>query len=154
MSDVRLALTNNLNFGVILEDGDLQSDKGLETAVTISLFTDARVTDEELPQGADSKRGWFGDMFPDVDGDKIGSKIWTLARSKRLTETLRRTEDYAKQALKWMIDDGIAQAVTAVASFDGEVSEGRWKLEVVITRPSGRDFKYKVLWDEQGIYRG
>lgn len=154
MSDIRLGLFEGLTFGLTIENGDFQKDEGLETAVAISLFSDRRVTDEELPHLAESKRGWWGDMFSDIDKDLIGSKIWTLARSKRTVEVLRRTEDYAKQALQWMIEDGIASNVTAAASFEGDVSQGKWKLEVGITRPTGREFKYNILWEEQKLFRG
>jgi len=154
MSDIGLFIEGGLKFNLRLKDGDLERDEGLETAVSISLFSDQRITDEELPQGEESKKGWWGDMFPDIDRDQIGSKIWTLARSKRTLETLRRTEDYAKEALAWLIEDGIASTVSAVASFEGDVSAGKWRLDVSITKPNGTQSKYQVLWDEQKIIRG
>ncbi|NCB53153.1 MAG: hypothetical protein EOM54_14955, partial [Clostridia bacterium] len=39
---------------------DLSSDKGLETAVIVSLFTDRRADGEELPPNEKTKRGWWG----------------------------------------------------------------------------------------------
>jgi phage gp46-like protein len=154
MSDIALRLFDKITFDVNLKDGDFESDEGLETAVAIALFSDRRVTDEELPLGQESKRGWWGDMYSEVDRDQIGSKLWTLAREKRTLETLRKTEDYAKEALKWMLEDGIAASIKAVATFEGEQTSGRWRLDIEILRPSGREFKYSVVWDAQKLYRG
>lgn len=154
MSDIALRLFNGLTFDLNLKDGDFEADEGLETAVAISLFSDKRVSEEELPQGQESKRGWWGDMFSEIDRDQIGSKLWTLAREKRVIETLRRAEDYAKEALKWMLEDGIAVTIQVEAVFGAKETGGDWVLNVVIVRPSGRESKYTVLWDQQKIYRG
>jgi phage gp46-like protein len=37
----------------------------IHQAIAISLFTDARVTDEELPEGETSKKGWWADALDD-----------------------------------------------------------------------------------------
>lgn len=154
MSDVGIFLQDNLKFNLQIKDGDLEADEGLETAIAISLFSDKRVTAEELPAPQTDRKGWWGDMFPDVDQDQIGSKLWTLARSKRTVETLRRTEDYSREALQWLLEDGVASKVTVAAEFQGEVSEGRWVLSVVITRPTGENSRFQVLWDKQQVIRG
>lgn len=154
MSDLGIFLQDNLKFNLQLKDGDFEGDEGLETAVTISLFSDKRVTAEELPAPQTDRKGWWGDMFPDIDQDQIGSKLWTLARSKRVVETLRRTEDYAREALQWLIEDGVASRVTVAAEFQGEISEGRWVLSVIIARPSGEESRFQVLWDKQQVIRG
>ena len=60
MTDIALVLKNNC-FDINIKDGDLESDKGLETAVAISIFTEKRVTDEELPELETKKRGWLYD---------------------------------------------------------------------------------------------
>lgn len=153
MSDVALVINDGLRFSLLVENGDLKGDDGLETAVSISLFTDRRITDEQLGPGETHKKGWWGDVFPDVDGDKIGSRLWTLARAKRTLATLRLGEDYAKEALQWLLDDGIASQVTVEAEFQGDVSEGRWALGVRITRPSGDVARFKALWDSQKLIR-
>ncbi len=153
MSDIALVISN-YEFDLEIENGDLKFDEGLETAISISLFSDRRVTDEELPELAESKRGWWGDLFPELEGDKIGSRLWTLMREKRLVETLRRAEDYAKEALKWLLDDGIVESIVVTAEFDGEPIEGRLFMQIDITRPPGRESRYQVIWDQQAVIRG
>lgn len=151
MSDLGIFLTDNITFNIKLTATDFEKDDGLQTAVTISLFTDKRVTEEEKPQGAESRAGFWGDMFPDVDKDQIGSKLWTLARSKRTIETLRRAEDYAKESLEWLIEDGIASKIETSAEFTSDQLQGQWVLFVSITRPSGRTSRFSYIWDAQKL---
>jgi len=147
VSDIALVIKDNC-FDINVKNGDLESDGGLQTAVTISLFTERRVTDEQLPELAESKKGWWGDMFPDIDQDKIGSRLWTLEREKRTTETLRRYEDYSKEALDWMLEDGVASTISVAASYD---SDGQLVGEIIITRPTGTESRFQVNWDEQEL---
>lgn len=148
--DIGLFLENKL-FDLQIANGDLTGDNGLETAISISLFTDRRVSDEELPPLEKNKRGWWGDMFPEVDKDQIGSRLWLLNREKRTTEVLRRAEDYVREALKWLIDDGVAASIEATATYD---ENKHLDIDVAITRPTGRTSRFQVLWDKQQMKRG
>lgn len=147
MSDIAIILENNC-FDIAVENGDLKSDGGLQTAVTISLFTDRRVSEEQLPPLATDKRGWWGDMFSEIDQDEIGSRLWTLERSKRTTETLRLYEDYSREALNWMIEDGVAQTITVTASYD---ENGFLIGDIIIARPEGNESRFQVNWDQQAL---
>lgn len=145
MSDIGLFIEDNC-WDLKIENGDLKADNGLETAVSISLFTDRRVNDEELPFGQISKRGWWGDMFPEIDQDRIGSRLWTLERAKTNVETLRLAEDYCREALQWFIEDGVAESFEVTATFDEFF---RMNLDIVINKPLGRQSRFSVLWDAQ-----
>ncbi len=46
----------------------------------------------------------------------LGSRLWLLAREKQLPAVMRKAEAYARQALQWLIDDGIAASVSVTAS--------------------------------------
>jgi len=95
----------------------LVRDDGLTTAVLISLFTDRRAkADDPLPDGND-RRGWVGDAISPVDGDRIGSRLWLLRREKQTEETRRRAEEYAREALAWLIEDGLAARVEVSAEW-------------------------------------
>lgn len=77
----------------------------LSNAITISLFTDARASDDdELPDGGTDKRGYWGDIDLDAD-ESLGSKLWLLKRSKITQDTLNKVHDYITEALQWLIDD-------------------------------------------------
>jgi phage gp46-like protein len=153
LSDIGLFLKDNC-FDLELENGDLKADNGLETAVSISLFSDRRVSVEELPDLEKSRRGFWGDSYPSVDQDLTGSRLWTLARSKRTIETLRRAEDYAREALAWLIEDGVAETIEVVATFGNTTVAGDWKLDISISRPNGTESRFQVVWDAQEMRRG
>lgn len=149
MSDIGLFLKDNC-FDLDIENGDLRADNGLETAVAISLFTERRVSEDELPDLEIDQRGWWGDMFPEIDQDKIGSRLWTMDRSKVTVETLRRSEELCREALEWMIEDALADAIIIQSEYN---DNKQLIINIEITRPDENDIRFSVLWDEQEIRR-
>jgi phage gp46-like protein len=98
--------------------GALAQDDGLATAVLLSLFLDRRAgPDDPLPDGTD-RRGWLGDALAE-DADRIGSRLWLLSREKQVEETRRRAEEYAEEALAWLVEDGLAESVAVSAAWAG-----------------------------------
>jgi len=93
-------------------------DEPLVRAVIVSLFSWRRANpDDELP--SDERMGWWGDTYPTVPNDRIGSRLWLLSRAK-LTEQVRlRAKEYALEALQWLIDDGIASRIEVQAERHG-----------------------------------
>lgn len=151
MSDIAIEFKGD-HFDIEVLNGDLKQDDGLETAIIISLFSNRRVTAEELPTSHDNKQGYWADQFADALNDKTGSRLWTLQREKRQVEVLRRAEDYARESLGWLIEDGVASSVLASAQFMDGVTNA-WELMISVQRPSGRTSRYQVLWDKQAIKR-
>ncbi|QCO04182.1 phage GP46 family protein [Azospirillum argentinense] len=97
---------------------DLTTGDPLVRAVLMSLFTWARAQPGDvLP--ADRRMGWWGDTYPTVAGDRIGSRLWLLSREKLLPETLRRAREYAEEALAWLVTDGVARRVEVTADRRG-----------------------------------
>lgn len=146
--DIALVQQDDFSYDLEIENNDLVGDDGLQTAVVISLFTDARCNEDELPAEDSSRRGWWGDMFPTADGDQIGSKLWLLKREKRTRDVLNRAEEYCNEALAWMLEDGIAESVVTAASYD---PSGTMLLAVSIQRPDANEktFRFKVKWDAE-----
>lgn len=147
MTDIRTVFVDfDHGADLAVEQFALAADDGLETAVILSLFTDARASDDDpLPFGENDRRGWWADAFPTVDRDRIGSRLWLLRREKQTQETLNRAREYAEEALAWMVADGVARGVE-VESF--VVRNGVLGLSVVIQRPdaSVARFRYETLW--------
>lgn len=132
-------------FDLNMANQDLERDDGLRTALIVSLFTDARVSDEELPPGETSKRGWWGDLFPDVERDRIGSRLWLLDRSKQTNETLAQAKQYALESLQWLIDDEIASKLEVKTSY---TERGVMEIIVSVTKPEGQiTYDYSFIWD-------
>jgi phage gp46-like protein len=118
----------------------LAEDDGLITSVIISLFTDRRAEeDDALPDGSD-RRGWWGDIYSDLEGDRIGSRLWLLAREKQLPEVLVKAREYAVEALQWLIDDGVAAAVKVETEI---VRQGVLGFAVEIVRHNRPPVRYR-----------
>lgn len=135
---------------LVIENGDLKADNGFETAVLISLFTDGFVDLEDLPEGETNPRGWWGDAVSNVNTDQIGSKLWLFDRSKIIENTESGLETFAKAALKWMIEDGIAATVSAVAT---RIDKTRIDLSIEIVKPTGESTPFQFIWDGQDLKR-
>jgi phage gp46-like protein len=149
MKDIGLFIQSDggsIDLGI--QGADLATDSGLQTAVMVSLFTDAQAEEEELPYVGASRRGWWGNLFPEVDRDEVGSKLWILAREKRTQETLNRAEEYAGAALSWMLEDGVAESVDVETSFD---TNGALIIQALITKPGGdqKRFRFNQAWQAE-----
>lgn len=132
-------------------DSDLASDAGLETAVLLSLFTDRRAANDDVPPSGDpdDRRGWWADQFAAVEGDRIGSRLWLLDRSKRSSETARRAEEYVREALAWMLEDRVVASIGV--AIDIASRPDAMFITVTLQRP-GRDavaFRFGRAWDSQ-----
>lgn len=123
----------------------LAEDDGLQTAVIISLFTDRRADDADRLPGADDKRGWWADAYAEIDGDKIGSRLWLLAREKQTQLVLVLAKAYAEEALAWLLEDGIARAVNVSAEI---VREGVLGLGIEILRAAAppQKYRFETFW--------
>lgn len=129
----------------------LAEDDGLETAVLLSLFTDRRAEPDDALPGSDvDRRGWWGDAWPDTPGDRIGSRLWLLSREKQTTAVLGRAQQYGREALDWLIVDGIASTVDVVASIP---RNGILALEIGITRPANPPIRYRFerFWSGDAV---
>lgn len=130
MTDI--ALTQNAlgDCDLSLNQGDLAPDSGLGTAVTLSLNLNAR---------AEGLNGWWADVAS-PDARPVGSKLWTLARSKTTQDVLLAAKAYATEALAWLVEEGAAKSI--------QVNPKRINhalvLDIQITRPDGS--LYSTLW--------
>lgn len=134
--DIALIQQDDGSFDVAMDGPDLALDGGLQTAVILSLFCDARARpDDKLPGGPnDDRRGYWGDAYADVPGDVWGSRLWLLERAVCDQETLNLAQEYTGEALQWMIDDGIASTIDITCSYP---CTGRMLIEGNIHKPDG-----------------
>jgi phage gp46-like protein len=130
-------------------DSDLASDAGMTTAVLLSLFTDRRCEDDDVPPSGDpnDRRGWWADQFAAVEGDRFGSRLWLLDRSTINSETARRAEEYDREALAWMIEDSVVASIDVVI----ETTKSDLYHGLTLHRP-GREplsLRFAHVWDNQ-----
>lgn len=118
-------------------------------SIIISLYTDRRVPfdgDEPLTPG--DRRGWWADnLLP--GNDRIGSRLWTLARYKMLGEkTAVVAEEILKEALQWMIEDGAAEQIFIKIS---QPDNFTLFFEIAIKKPGDEKLgKYYLAWKIAG----
>lgn len=129
----------------LLQPPGLADDDGLDTAVIHSLFTDARARESDVTPSPGDVRGWWGDSFPAITGDRYGSRLWLLGRRKQLPSVLVEARGYAEEALAWMVSAGVAGRVEVDAYIPRDEMLG---LSVAITRPDGRTVRrrFEALW--------
>lgn len=114
-------------------DNEIGIDNSLQTAVFISLFTDRRAFFE-----GKERKGYWGDSLENEE--PLGSKLWTLERSKITPETVFLAREYAQEALQWLIEKRLAKSVEVDASVEQ-------KNMLVLT------IKIQLANDEYELYR-
>lgn len=129
-----------------LEQFALATDDGLETAVILSLFSDARANDDDaLPIGQTDRRGWWADAYPVEAGDRFGSRLWLLRAAKQLQQSLNDARQYAEESLAWLVEDGAARKVEVETFIVRDEVMG---MIVRIHRPDGTvtPIRFETLW--------
>lgn len=148
--DLRVAWNADIPSLDLVADGiaGLALDEGLSSAVLISLCTYRRAADgDRVPYDGSPRGGWWGDAVVDDTGEPSGSRRWLLRREKITPDTLRRCEDYDREALGWMLRAGLASSIEITAS-----AQGDWLVEeIAIARPAGGSETVTVstLWAGQ-----
>jgi len=113
----------------------------LETAVLISLFSDATATPSDvIPDGSGDPRGWWGDQGEDTP---IGSRLWLYERAKRTSATLNAVRDAIKAALAWLVTDQVAGRVDIECEWQ---PGGRLAARIGIVRPTGDVVSLAYAW--------
>lgn len=131
---------------LVVRGDDLASEEGLRTAVLQSLFLDRRAeADDVLPADDGDRRGWWGDEFAPIEGDRYGSRLWLLDRGVRRPDVARLAEEIDREALAWMLDDRVTPRIEVAVSVDvlGLVHA------IDIYRPTGDpvSFRFVQVWD-------
>lgn len=146
MSDLAIYRREDGDFDLQFDAGrgDLLVTDSLENAVAISIGTYAR--ERNLGNVANltpNIGGWFGDAL-DEEGT-LGGYLYEAFPGKLTEETARSVENLAAEALKWMVDDGVAKSVSCVA---GIADNMMLDLTVIIERPEGDSeaFLFELNW--------
>ena len=136
---------------IVIEDGDLKADNGLETAALISLFSDKRITLEQIPdpENETDRRGWWADLISEPLDDEIGSRLWVLERKGKVTNaTAIEMESILLEAFNWMLEDGIAASIVTDAE---RVNTNDISGSVQITKPTGEQIPFQFVWNGQRL---
>lgn len=154
MGDIRIVFDNLTGTGDFAMDGPgLATGQELETAILISLFTDAAADPGDAVLDADP-RGWWADTYlaledptlTPIAGDRTGSKLWQVFNMPRTQDTLNWMGDQILKALDWMKVDGIAQDIEAAPQFTSNGGVGA----VVTIRHQTGETRYSYAWGQVG----
>lgn len=153
--DILVLWDNALTLGDwVLAEGDIQTGQDLETACLVSLFTDRQATADFAPtDGTTDRRGWWADPYND---QPLGSNLWQLERAHKTRNTLGLAQRYAHDALQWLVEDGVAQAVAVDTQWLQPSGGGTFLgIRIVITKPDGSmtRFTFGWAWDNLATLR-
>ena len=148
-SDIAVVWDNTKGRGDwAMAGADLASGNDLQSAICLSLFTDARApADYQGPAPWDGRRrGHWTDTY---NGYQIGSLLWTLARSVKTNRVLVLAQMYAAQAVAWLTEAGVVASFTITAQWVNRTMLG---LRIVARMPSGpnQTFQFNWVW-QQGV---
>lgn len=142
-------LTGTCDFALNLDTQQLESNEDLLTSITISLLADRlALPSDELPTlFSDDRRGWWGDPYLIKDqnvGQRLGSRLWLLTRSKTSENLLPLAKNYAAEALAWLTDHKIAASVDIKTYFySNDVS--KLGIDVTVSRVGKPPFTVTYL---------
>lgn len=88
----------------------------LTRAVVISLFTWRRAKPDDE---TDVPMGWWGDTWPVAQNDRYGSRLWLLQRKKLTNQTALEARTYIREALQWMLEDGLVLRIDLIIQRTG-----------------------------------
>lgn len=140
---VRFLYDNDARRGDLRRSGaNLLTDEGLESAIHISLLTNRRADKgDPLPTGH-SRGGWCLDHL-DERGRVIGSKLWLLRGAKLPPSGVVAAARYAREALLWLVEDGVAAEVKTEARL---VRAGLLGILVQVRRPDDPAERWRPFW--------
>lgn len=141
-----------LDLSIDAATADFAREDTLATAVMLSLLCDRLAQAHEVPAAAD-RRGWWADAYSQsnpidrIAPESFGSRLWLLMREKQVPKTRERLQDYVKEALAWMIEDGLVKSVEAAVF----VPRAGWYVADVVLQlvTSTRRFRFEWNGDMQ-----
>ena len=95
-------------YDISFTDGDLTKLQGFDTAIFISVFTDARASATQIEK-PELRRGWIGNLGNAIE---IGSLNWLYEQARLINKTANGLADTTRTCLKWLVDFEYATSVT------------------------------------------
>ena len=142
MQDVLIRANSDGLYDFVIDGNLFASAGGFETAIPVSLFTDARAPAALVPD-PQYRRGWIGNLMTAQTMRQLGSILWILDQTRITQETLNTARLAAQEAFQWMLDDGVALSVLVDV-----VRTTRLGMQIIIqiTDTSNVVSRYQTLW--------
>lgn len=144
--DVRIITRDDGLFDLSIVNSAFDTIEGFETAIIVSLFTDARAP-SSVVQTPSRRRGWVGNILTADSGLQLGSRLWTFEQARLTPATLNDIAVAAQESLSWLVDRNQAKSISATAVRSGlrDVT-----INVSIVTIQGKEERYAVLWRRTG----
>lgn len=142
MQDVLIRANSDGLYDLAVDGNVFASAGGFETAIPVSLFTDARAP-AALVAEPQNRRGWIGNLMTATTMRQLGSILWVLDQSRITQERLNVARLAAQDAFQWMLDDGVALAVLVDVV---RTSQSGIIIHIQITDTSNVVSRYQTLW--------
>lgn len=104
-------MTTILDFGLEFAS---EGDRDLNSLITLYLLTRREARPDDDLQDPTDRGGWWGDAYPDTEGYKVGSRLWTLT-GRGLPTALALAPDMVTEALQPLVDLGVLSGVEVQA---------------------------------------
>jgi phage gp46-like protein len=142
MGDLLLIETPN-GGDCALEDGLFVADHALGTALYISLFGGNKADSGKVK----NRNTWWGNTLAGVtEKEKIISRFQNFITGSPMTvKNIKYAEEAAKQDLKWVIDEGIADKINVTGRAEGE-NKFRLYVQILKEGKSVYESNYGALW--------
>ncbi len=125
--------------------GDIAHEDSWDTAIYVSLFTDARATEDQMPI-PERRRGWGGNER--TPGQQMGGLLWLFEQPRMDRDLANALEDAADGALQWMVTEGYARSVKSTVTL---INTERLNLAIRIVHVDGRvEEPLFELWENTG----
>ena len=142
MQDILIRANSDGLYDFVIDGNQFASAGGFETAIPVSLFTDARAP-AALVSEPQNRRGWIGNLLTSTTMRQLGSILWILDQARITQETLNIARLAAQDAFQWMVDDSVALGVlvdVAIGKKSGYI------ITIQITDTSNVVSRYQTLW--------
>lgn len=149
-TDVVLAKGSDGIYDLVLDEAnrDLGTTAGYDTALACSLFSDRRAAPDEVADPW-KRRGWIGNLVPDVPGDNFGSGLWLYEQRRGTSDIIAAVAAEARTSLAWMQDANLVKGIDPVATYDARTRT--MNLTVLMTSLLGSTSSHSfVLWTATG----
>lgn len=142
MQDILIRANSDGLYDFVVDGNLFASAGGFETAIPVSLFTDARAP-AALVAEPQYRRGWIGNLMTASTMRQLGSILWVLDQTRITQETMNVARLAAQDAFQWMVDDGVALGVLVDIKRNGQSG---LIVYIQITDTSNVVSQYQTLW--------
>jgi phage gp46-like protein len=125
-------------FDIQIAENDLQTVEGMETAVAVLLFTDARATPSEVVE-PDKRRGWVGNIIADKE---LGGMLWLAEQVRNTQEVRNKIQTWASDSLQPLIDEGQASDINVTVTGNDGTRKIDLVIEIMVKKNQKRRFEY------------